>query len=106
MGFGRRTKLILLISFICITLISIIGMGMITNAIFSTPKKSYCTTPTVTGTVASPTGTIPSCISGPTGNIFTITDSEIIISKIALGFYWSLCVISFIICVYVYGFTD
>ena len=125
MGFGRRTKLILLISFICITLISIIGMGMITNAIFSTPKKSYCTTPTVTGTAiapigtvatptgtgtiiieTTPTGTIPGCISGPTGNIFIISDTEIIISKIALGFYWSLCAITLIISVYVYGFTD
>ena len=102
MGFGSKTRMLLLISFVFTSLISIVGMGMITNAIFSTPKKSYCTIPTST----TPSITIPGCLSGPDGNIFTITDSELIISKIALGFYWSLSVIAFILSVYIYGFTN
>ena len=75
MAFGSSLMIFIRIVFFCITLISIIGMGIVTNSIFKS-----------------------------TNNIINISDAELAMGKIALGFYWSLCVIGFILSVYIYGF--
>ena len=75
MAFGSKLMMFFNIVFLCITLISIIGMGVVTNSIFNSSN-----------------------------NIITITDQELILGKIALGFYWSLCAIALILSVYIYGY--
>ena len=75
MSFDSKLMMIVSLVFICITFISIVGMGIVTNSIFKVSN-----------------------------NTVTISDSELVMGKIALGFYWSLCVIGFVLSIYIYGF--
>ena len=94
MGFSSNAIMLIVIAFVGITIISIVGMGIMTTAIFNI--KDYSST--------LPTGTNPTGINYPTGNIVSMSNSELVMGKIALGFYWSLCVIAFILSIYIYGF--
>jgi len=65
MLFDSKFKIAIVVVFIGLTIISIIGMGIVTTAIFDVEN-----------------------------NIITISDSKLVLGKISLGFYWSLCAIA------------
>ena len=77
MAFNSTTLIIIKIIFTLTTILSLIGMGFISKSIFTVLD-----------------------------NTITITDYELIVGKIAMGFYWSLCIIALVLSVYTYGFKD
>jgi hypothetical protein len=68
MSLGSKAIMLMIITFAILTLLSIIGMGIITTAIFEVEN-----------------------------NTFIISDSKLTMGKIALGFYWGLCLIATIL---------
>lgn len=74
MHVGSSMSMIIIIIFVCLTIISLGGMGVITNSMFNIKN-----------------------------NIISISDSEIAMSRIALGFYWALCIIVFILTIYIFS---
>lgn len=68
MSLGSKAVMLMIITFAILTLLSIIGMGIITTAIFEVEN-----------------------------NTFIISDSKLTMGKIALGFYWGLCLIATIL---------
>ena len=75
MAFGSSLSMFFLVIFVCLTIISISGMIVITNSIFTVKDN----------------------------NVY-ISDAQLIIGKITLGFYWALCIIALVLSVYIYGF--
>jgi len=77
MAFDATTLLIIKIVFSILSFISLIGMGIISKAIFNVLN-----------------------------NTITISDGELAVGRIGLGFYWGLCIIATVLTVYLYGFKD
>ena len=74
MAFGSSMSMMIIIILVCLTIISLGGMGVITTAIFNV-----------------------------TNNTVSISDAQLVMGKITLGFYWALCIIAFVLTVYIYG---
>jgi len=74
MAFGSSMSMMIIIILSCLGIISLGGMGVITTAIFNV-----------------------------TNNTVSISDSQLVMGKITLGFYWALCIIAFVLTVYIYG---
>jgi hypothetical protein len=77
MLFDSKFKIAIVVVFIGLTIISIIGMGIVTTAIFDVEN-----------------------------NIITISDSKLVMGKIALSFYWGLCAIATTLITFNYIFKN
>ena len=77
MAFNSTTLLIIKIVFSALSIISLVGMAFISKDIFNVEN-----------------------------NTIIISDAELIVGKIGMGFYWALCIIATVLTVYIYGFKD
>jgi hypothetical protein len=80
MAFDLKTLRVIKVLFVLITVLSVIGMGFITDSIFNVEKDT-------------------------SSNIIRILDWQLILGKIAMGFYWSLAIIALVLSFYIYGFN-
>jgi len=80
MAFDSKTLSVIKVLFVLITVLSVIGMGFITDSIFNVEKDT-------------------------SSNIIRILDWQLILGKIAMGFYWSLAIIALVLSFYIYGFN-
>jgi len=78
MAFDSKTLSVIKVLFVLITVLSVIGMGFITDSIFNVEKDN-------------------------SSNIIRILDWQVILGKIAMGFYWGLGVIALVLSFYIYG---